>query len=149
MVTVPGLGITNAFSVAAGAVTNVDLDPCVMMADYDVVETNGIHVTASQPVSVYGVDYDPMGTAQPLTVYPTTLLGTNYCVMARAANIYDYGDGNTIFPVCDCGNGRQHHGDHHPFADGQSCGTYQCLSDQPACRDETYQIGTSNDGLHE
>ena len=83
-VTIPGLGITNAFSVGAGAVTNVDLDPSVMMADYDVVETYGIQITASQPVSVYGVAYSPETTCS-FTGYPTTLLGTNYCVMSRAS----------------------------------------------------------------
>ena len=94
MVTVPGLGITNAFSVAAGAVTKVDLDPSVMMVDYDVVETNGIHITASQPVSVYGVDYSAYTTCS-FTGYPTTLLGTNYCVMARASQDNWPGDENT------------------------------------------------------
>ena len=95
MVTVPGLEITNAFSVAAGAVTNVDLDPSVMMVDYDVVETNGIHITASQPVSVYGVDYSEYTTCS-FTGYPTPLLGTNYCVMSRASN--DPGEPNYIYP---------------------------------------------------
>ena len=83
-VTIPGFGITNAFSVGAGAVTNVDLDPSVTMADYDVVETYGIQITASQPVSVYGVDYSEDTTCS-FTGYPTTLLGTNYCVMSRAS----------------------------------------------------------------
>lgn len=83
-VTIPGLGITNAFSVAAGAVTNIDIDQSVMMADYDVVETNGIHITASQPVSVYVVAYSEFTTSS-FTGYPTTLLGTNYCVMARGS----------------------------------------------------------------
>jgi hypothetical protein len=83
-VTIPGLGITNTFSVAAGAVTSIDIDPSVMMADYDVVEANGIHVVASQPVSVYGVAYSHYTTSS-FTGYPTTLLGTNYCVMSRAS----------------------------------------------------------------
>jgi hypothetical protein len=94
MVTVPGLGITNAFSVAAGAVTNISLDPSVMMAEYDVVETNGIHITASQPVAVYGVDFSFWTTCS-FTGYPTTLLGTNYCVMARASMDDWPGDENT------------------------------------------------------
>jgi hypothetical protein len=84
MVTIPGFGITNAFSVAAGAVTNVDLDSSVMMTNYDAVETYGIQITASQPISVYGVDYSEYGTCC-YTAYPTTLLGTNYCVMSRAS----------------------------------------------------------------
>lgn len=82
-VTVPGLGITNTFSVAAGGGTNIDIDPSIMMDGYDMVETNGIHITASQPVSVYAVAYAEW-TSSSFTGYPTTLLGTNYCVMARA-----------------------------------------------------------------
>ncbi len=54
-VTVAGLGITNAFSVAAGAVTNIGIPPEAMIVAYDVVQTNGIHIAASQPVSVYAV----------------------------------------------------------------------------------------------
>jgi hypothetical protein len=88
-VTIPGLGITNAFSVAAGAVTNIDLDPSVMMADYDVVETNGIHVAATQPVSVVALNYD-LWVSAAFNCFPAPLLGTNYCVMARATSIYGY-----------------------------------------------------------
>ncbi len=84
VVTVPGLGITNAFTVDAGAVTNIALTSSVMMVEYDVIETNGIHITASQPVAVYGVDFSTDLSAS-FTGYPTTLLGTNYCLMARAA----------------------------------------------------------------
>ena len=84
MVTVTGLGITNAFSVGAGEVTNVALDASVMMVDYGVVETNGVHITASRPVAVYGMDFSSFLTSA-FTGYPVTLLGTNYCLMARAA----------------------------------------------------------------
>ena len=45
------------------------------------VETNGIHITASRPVAVYALDYDPTASAA-FTAYPTPLLGTNYCLMA-------------------------------------------------------------------
>jgi IgGFc binding protein len=80
-VTLPGLHITNAFSVAAGAVTRVDVTNTIMIVDYDDIETNGIQITASQPVSVYGVNYVG-GESAAFTAYPTPLLGTNYCVMA-------------------------------------------------------------------
>lgn len=85
-VILPGLGITNTFSVAAGMVTNISIDARIMTEDYDVVETNGIQIIASQPVSVYGMNnYYPVSAA--FTGYPTTLLGTNYCVMARPSYI--------------------------------------------------------------
>jgi hypothetical protein len=81
-VAIPGHGTTN-FSVAAGAVTNVSL-PSDVMIDYyqnDQVNDYGIHVTASAPVSVYAMDY-ALWVSGAFTVYPTSLLGTNYCVMA-------------------------------------------------------------------
>ncbi len=84
IVTVPGMGITNTFSVDSCAVTNVALNSSVMLADFDVVGTNGIHITASKPVAVYGVDFSVDLTSS-FTGYPTTLLGTNYCLMSRAA----------------------------------------------------------------
>lgn len=77
--------VNQTFTVAAGAVTNISIPLAVMPNDgndYDTVETNGIHVAASQPISVYAFDYDPTASAA-YTGYPTTLLGTNYCVMAR------------------------------------------------------------------
>ena len=83
-VTIPGFGITNTFTLAAGAVTNVQISSAAMMTDYDAVESYGIQITASQPVSVYGVDYSQY-TSSSFTGYPTALLGTNYCVMARAS----------------------------------------------------------------
>jgi len=73
--------VNQFFTVAAGAVTNISIPLTVMLVDYDMVETNGIHITASAPVAVYGLDYDQFATAA-FTGYPTTLLGTNYCVMA-------------------------------------------------------------------
>jgi len=84
-VTIPGLGITNTFTVAAGAVTNMSIPNAAMLDgySYDVVQTKGIHVAASQPVSVYGLYYEPyVSTA--FTGYPVPLLGTNYCLMSCA-----------------------------------------------------------------
>jgi hypothetical protein len=83
IVAIPGLGFTNTFTVAAGAVTNISLPPEAMMGDYDAVENYGIHITASQPVSVYGVDYSEWVTTS-FTGYPTPMLGTDYCIMSRA-----------------------------------------------------------------
>jgi len=75
--------VNQFFSVAPGAVTNISIPLAVMLVDYDMVETNGINVTASQPVSVYGLDYGSQASTA-FTGYPTPLLGTNYCVMAWA-----------------------------------------------------------------
>jgi hypothetical protein len=96
-VTMPGLGITYPFSVAAGAVTNIyDLDPGIMIFsfDMDMVETKGIQVTASQPISVVAMDFDPYNSAA-FNCLPVPLLGTNYCVLARPADVYDGGVDDT------------------------------------------------------
>jgi hypothetical protein len=81
-VAIPGYGTTN-FTVAAGAVTNVSIPTNVMIGSdwMDQVGNYGIHVTASAPVSVYAMDY-AQTVSGAFTVYPTSLLGTNYCVMA-------------------------------------------------------------------
>jgi len=81
-VTIPGLGVTNDFSVEAGLVTNISLPSSVMMSYYDWVEAKGIHVTASQPVSVYGMIFSWF-TSSSFTGYPTPLLGSNYCLLSR------------------------------------------------------------------
>jgi hypothetical protein len=73
-----------AFTVPPGAVTNISVSPGLMMTDYDTVETNGIHITTSQPVAIYGAEYS-LYSSSSFTVYPVPLLGTNYCLMARAS----------------------------------------------------------------
>ncbi len=45
-------------------------------------ENKGIHITASQPVAVYALNYAQHASTA-FTCYPTPLLGTNYCVLAR------------------------------------------------------------------
>jgi hypothetical protein len=80
------IALSEPFTVAAGAVTNVNIPADAMMGDRDndVVETDGIHITASQPVSVYALDYNQFLSAA-FTGYPTPLLGTNYCILAHEA----------------------------------------------------------------
>ena len=83
----PQVSFSQPFSVTLGMVTNVPLPQDTMLYQFDAVESQGIHVTASQPVSVYGFDYyQAVSTA--FTAYPTPMLGTNYCVMARASSIF-------------------------------------------------------------
>ena len=83
-VAIPGLGITNTFTVESGAVTNVSVTTNAMMENWPwgIIGSNGIHVVSSQPVSVYALCYGPARSAG-FTSYPTTLLGTNYCLLAR------------------------------------------------------------------
>ena len=106
-VTIPGFGITNTFTVAAGAVTNMSITNVAMMGDpvtiggnfsnyiyWGAFQSNGINVAASQPVSVYGLYNEPYASTA-FTFYPTTLLGTNYCLMARPS----YYDGQSVFAI--------------------------------------------------
>ncbi len=81
-VTIPGFSITNDFSVEAGVVTNISIPSSIMMSYYDWIEAKGIHVTASQPVSVYGMVFSHF-TSSSFTGYPTPLLGSNYCILSR------------------------------------------------------------------
>ena len=75
------------FSVPAGSVTNVPIPSEYMLANYDDIESEGIHVTANLPVSVYGFSYSAYASSA-FTAYPTPLLGTNYCILARASHYY-------------------------------------------------------------
>ena len=89
----PQVPFSQPFSVTPGMVTNVPLPQDTMLYQFDAVESQGIHVTASQPVSVYGFDYyATVSTA--FTAYPTPMLGTNYCVMARASSSSILGNPN-------------------------------------------------------
>ena len=89
-----GHGFTNTFSVAAGAVTNITLPLPTMNFNYETIYTNGIQIAASAPVSVYGVEYVSQ-ISSAFTAYPTSLLGTNYCVMAY----YDFSPGYPEFEI--------------------------------------------------
>lgn len=77
--TIPGLGFTNTFHIAAGAATNMIIPNPFMLA-YDQVENYGVHIATSQPVSVYAMFYHQYASSA-FTGYPTPLLGTNYCIM--------------------------------------------------------------------
>ncbi|HEX5399067.1 MAG TPA: hypothetical protein VFY06_08470, partial [Verrucomicrobiae bacterium] len=82
-VTIPGLGLTNSFSVAARAGTNISVSIDALMGYYnDTIANFGVHVTASQPLSVYGLNYDATLSAA-FAGCPTSLLGTNYCLLSK------------------------------------------------------------------
>ena len=84
-----------SFSLSAATGTNVTFDSSgydnLFIPTYDLVTNYGIHVTASQPVSVYAICYSLAQTTS-YTAYPTPMLGTNYCVLARPSEV---DDGNT------------------------------------------------------
>jgi hypothetical protein len=105
-VNIPSLGITSTFSLAAGAVTNIALNGSIMpdYSDNDMVLSNGIQVTTSQPVSVYAFNYSQANSVA-FTCYPVPLLGTNYCLMARSAGTviggYNYSSRFVIVATAD------------------------------------------------
>jgi hypothetical protein len=68
------------FSVTPGGWLNIALPLAAMLANYDQIATNGIHVVANEPVSVYAMDC-LQNVSAAFTGYPTPMLGTNYCVM--------------------------------------------------------------------
>jgi IgGFc binding protein/Bacterial Ig domain/Immunoglobulin I-set domain/Regulator of chromosome condensation (RCC1) repeat len=80
-VSIPGLNWNQPFSVTPDTVTTVDIPIDAFITDYDTVTNLGVHVTAGQPVSVYGLNYEP-AASEAFLGYPTPMLGTNYCVMA-------------------------------------------------------------------
>jgi hypothetical protein len=83
----PQILFNKSFSVTAGAVTNIAIDNRIMISSNDAVVTNGIHVTASAPVSVYAFNYS-IHASTAFTCYPVPLLGTNYWLMARPTYYY-------------------------------------------------------------
>jgi len=87
-VSIPGLpgGFNQNFTVTPGQVTTVNIPIAAMVTAYDTIETKGIHITANQPVSVYGINFED-AASEAFTGYPDTMLGTTYCVMARESSI--------------------------------------------------------------
>jgi hypothetical protein len=57
----------------------------------DVIRSNAVHITASSPMTVYGMNRE-MYSADGLLALPTTLLGTNYVVLS-------YSNGGSEFAV--------------------------------------------------
>jgi IgGFc binding protein len=95
----PQVLFNKTISVFPGMATNVEITLNAMITNYDMIGTNGIHVTADAPVSVYGFDYIYEGSTA-FTAYPTPFLGTNYCLMARASEDYYNGEyGNSELAV--------------------------------------------------
>lgn len=96
-VTIPGLGFSTPFSVTPPAVTTVVIPLGAEVRTSDVVESKGIHVTALNEVTVYGLNRIPYTTDAYLGL-PTDILGTEYIVLA-------YKGGGTQFAIAAVQNG--------------------------------------------
>lgn len=79
-VDVPGIAFSAPFTVTANTVTAVSIPGSVANHTSDVVDVNGIHVTALQEVTVYGLNYIAFTTDAYLGL-PTDILGTDYIVL--------------------------------------------------------------------
>ncbi|MBS1551707.1 MAG: T9SS type A sorting domain-containing protein [Bacteroidetes bacterium] len=84
-VDVPGIGFTSPFNVAANTVTTVVIPNSAVISSNDIVENKGIHVTALNEVTVYGLNRKQFTTDAFLGL-PVDILGTDYIVMAWGNN---------------------------------------------------------------
>ncbi|MGZ5246634.1 MAG: IgGFc-binding protein, partial [Flavitalea sp.] len=79
-VAVPGLGFTANFNVTANTVTPVIIPVATATHTNNVIDNKGVHITAQQEVTVYGLNYAPFTTDAYLGL-PTDVLGTEYIVL--------------------------------------------------------------------
>jgi hypothetical protein len=86
ILSIPGLGFTHNFTLAPASVTNISLPIAAIISTNGSPSENGIHVTATQPVSVYILYLLPTASTA-FTAYQTRMLGTNYCVLARPSYV--------------------------------------------------------------
>jgi RHS repeat-associated protein len=76
-VEVPGLGFAQSVQIRAGEVTTVQLPAAAQLTGWDAVEAKGVHVTAAQEITVYGLNRVPFTTDAFLGL-PVDILGTEY-----------------------------------------------------------------------
>ncbi|WP_299700520.1 PKD domain-containing protein [uncultured Pontibacter sp.] len=76
-VTIPGLAFTAAFTVTPGTVTSVMLPTNVQLQSSNTIQNLGIHITANNDVTVYGLNRKQASTDAFLAL-PTDILGTEY-----------------------------------------------------------------------
>ena len=84
-VTIPGVGFTQAFTVTIGNVTSVELPASVFLINSSTILDNGIHVTARNEVTVYGLNREQYTTDAYLGL-PTDILGTEYINLGYTSN---------------------------------------------------------------
>lgn len=85
VVSIPGLGFSAPFTVAANSVTPVVVPTAAGTHTSNVVDNKGIHITALQEVTVYGLNYAQFTTDAYLGL-PTNVLGTDYIVLTYSGN---------------------------------------------------------------
>ena len=84
-VTIPGVGFTQNFTVTVGNITSVELPPSVFLTNSSTVLSNGIHVTANNEITIYGLNREQYTTDAYLGL-PTDILGTEYINLGYTSN---------------------------------------------------------------
>lgn len=97
-VAIPGIGFSEAFTVAPGAVTAVILPADAEVTESDLAVNRGIHVTALAPITVVGFDHRVASTDTYLGL-PTAGLGTEYLVLSYTNTPALAAEGGTQFAV--------------------------------------------------
>jgi uncharacterized repeat protein (TIGR01451 family) len=85
-VEVPGLSVSEPFTVTPGTVTTVNLPSTVSLNTSDGVQPKGIHVTAQNEVTVYGLNRIQASTDAYLGL-PTDVLGTEHVVLGWSVGL--------------------------------------------------------------
>jgi len=97
-VSVPGLAISVPFAVTAGGVTTVPIDIAAQLTANDAVEGKGVHVTAADDVTVYGLNRRSTSTDAFLGL-PTDILGQEYITLGYANSSFSNPGNQTQFAV--------------------------------------------------
>jgi hypothetical protein len=79
-VAVPGTGFDQDVAVTPGTVTSVDVGQSSELTTGDGIQNLGIHITASGPISVYGLE-DSIFSTDGFTALPVTAIGDSYDVL--------------------------------------------------------------------
>src|SRR5271167_4632911 len=87
-VAVPGESFSEGFSVTPGSVTAVKLPAGTQVVSSDGIEEKAIHVTAGEPVVVYGISDYPF-TTDAYTALPADVVGNSYTVLAYGSGGLD------------------------------------------------------------
>jgi hypothetical protein len=77
---IPGLGVSQNFTVTAGQITAINVPLNAQLDSTDTVEHKGIHITAQNEVAVYGLSSGTASTDAYLGL-PVSMLDTEYIVL--------------------------------------------------------------------
>ena len=88
LVEVPGIGFSQAFSVAANTITTVDIPQAAEVQGSDIIDNKGIRVTADDEVTVYFLNpREPVYSNDAYLGLPVDILNVEYIVLAYQETI--------------------------------------------------------------